>query len=193
MPLLGIIVLLILLFLRRELIPRDDVGQWEGVPDDDIVKEEPAVVELETAKPMVVSDGADSQVVVELDKPAAEPDVADSKADVEPERKSEEPEEARGQVDAETEKPAAIPAAKPEPPPATAAAPHWPGFTLSGIAVGRERLAILDSGEMLTAGETAKCGVKIERVESASVTFSWKGETKTLRKGEQSDKPADAP
>ncbi len=74
------------------------------------------------------------------------------------------------------------------PPPQT-----WPAFTLTGIAVGREHLAILNSGEMLLAGETAKCGVKVEKVQAASVVFSWRGETKTLRKGEQSDKPLDIP
>ena len=79
-----------------------------------------------------------------------------------------------------------MPSPPPPPPPA-----EWPAFTLTGIAVGRERLAILNSGEMLLAGETAKCGVKVEKVDAASVVFSWKGETKTLRKGEQSDKPAD--
>jgi hypothetical protein len=80
-------------------------------------------------------------------------------------------------------------AAKPDAPKQDVAR-EWPKFTLSGIAVGRERLAMLSSGEMLTAGEIARCGVKVERVEAASVLFSWQGETKTLRKGEQSDKPA---
>ena len=79
----------------------------------------------------------------------------------------------------------------PSPPPPSPPPAEWPAFTLTGIAVGRERLAILNSGEMLLAGETAKCGVKVEKVDAASVVFSWKGETKTLRKGEQSDKPAD--
>ena len=67
----------------------------------------------------------------------------------------------------------------------------WPAFTLTGIAVGRERLAILNTGEMLLAGETAKCGVKVEKVNASSVVFTWGDETKTLRKGEHSDKPAD--
>lgn len=67
----------------------------------------------------------------------------------------------------------------------------WPKFSLTGIAVGRERLAILSSGEMLTAGESAKCGVKIVKVTNSTVTFSYKGERKTLRKGEMSDKPVD--
>ena len=71
------------------------------------------------------------------------------------------------------------------------AAVAWPTFTLTGIAVGRERLAILSTGEMLLAGEMAKCGVKVEKVNGASVVFSFSGETKTLRKGEHSDKPAD--
>ena len=74
-----------------------------------------------------------------------------------------------------------------EPPPPKA----WPAFTLTGIAVGRERLAILSTGEMLLAGEMSKGGVKVEKVNGTSVIFSFGGETKTLRKGEQSDKPAD--
>jgi hypothetical protein len=57
--------------------------------------------------------------------------------------------------------------------------------------VGRERLAILSTGEMLVAGETSKCGVKVKTVNAANVVFAWGGETKTLRKGEHSDKPAD--
>ncbi len=69
--------------------------------------------------------------------------------------------------------------------------PVWPAFTLTGIAVGRERLAILNTGEMLLAGETSKCGVKVEKVNASTVVFTWSGETKTLRKGEHSDKPAD--
>ena len=75
-----------------------------------------------------------------------------------------------------------------EPPPPKA----WPAFTLAGIAVGRERIAILSTGEMLVAGETSTCGVKVEKVSGASVVFSLDGETKTLRKGEHSDKPADS-
>ena len=69
-------------------------------------------------------------------------------------------------------------------------APEWPLFTLTGIAVGRERLAILDTGEMLVSGEIARCGAKIMNVSTSSVTFAWQGETKTLRKGERSDKVA---
>ena len=65
-----------------------------------------------------------------------------------------------------------------------------PAFTLTGIAVGRERLAILSTGEMLLAGETSKCGVKVEKVNASNVVFAWGSETKTLRKGEHSDKPA---
>ena len=87
--------------------------------------------------------------------------------------------------------PAQVSDTMPSPPPPSPPPAEWPAFTLTGIAVGRERLAILNSGEMLLAGETAKCGVKVEKVDAASVVFSWKGETKTLRKGEQSDKPAD--
>jgi hypothetical protein len=67
----------------------------------------------------------------------------------------------------------------------------WPLFTLTGIAVGRERLAILNTGEMLLSGETAKNGVKVKEVNASTVVFAWGGETKTLRKGEHSDKPAD--
>ncbi len=69
--------------------------------------------------------------------------------------------------------------------------PAWPVFTLTGIAVGRERIAVLSTGEMLLAGETSKCGVKVQKVNAATVVFAWGGETKTLRKGEHSDKPAD--
>ena len=85
----------------------------------------------------------------------------------------------------QTDKPATLLAeASPQP-------PVWPAFTLTGIAVGRERLAILNTGEMLLAGETSKCGVKVEKVNAATVVFTWGGEIKTLRKGEHSDKPAD--
>ena len=59
--------------------------------------------------------------------------------------------------------------------------------------MGRERLAILDTGEMLTAGERSKCGAVVEAVNVSTVVFSWKGGRKTLRKGESSDKPADTP
>ena len=69
--------------------------------------------------------------------------------------------------------------------------PAWPTFTLTGIAVGRERIAVLSTGEMLLAGETSKCGVKVKKVNASTVVFAWGGETKTLRKGEHSDKPAD--
>lgn len=75
--------------------------------------------------------------------------------------------------------------------PTTSNAAVWPDFTLNGIALGREKLAILNSGEMLTAGDTAKCGVKVISVDTTSVTFTWNGEKKTLRKGEKSDKAAD--
>lgn len=75
-------------------------------------------------------------------------------------------------------------AQKAEPPPPL----QWPLFTLTGIAVGREGLALLDTGEMLIAGELSRTGVKVVKVASSTVTFSWKGETKTLRKGERSDK-----
>ena len=69
--------------------------------------------------------------------------------------------------------------------------PAWPTFALTGIAVGRERIAVLSTGEMLLAGETSKCGVKVKKVNASNVVFAWGGETKTLRKGEHSDKPAD--
>ena len=64
-------------------------------------------------------------------------------------------------------------------------------FKLKGIATGAETLVILDTGEMLAAGEKSKLGVKVFHVEAAQATFSWKGERKTLRRGETSDKVAD--
>ena len=181
MPLLGIVVLLILLFLRREFIPRqieneelriENLGADGGTLGESAL---PKRVESEELK--VKSDGepdgeAPSGASAGGDAPTARP----------------QPDEKGGAL-AESTSAGKVETDVPKQP----VAREWPKFTLSGIAVGRERLAMLSTGEMLTAGEVAKCGVKVEKVESASVVFSWHGEAKTLRKGEQSDKPADAP
>ena len=233
MPLLGIVVLLILLFLRRELISAGRDGMEGGAPGDSVLPNnaEPQMGEqvsgwdAPAARPQRGADedgapgGSALPENVEPEKgdqapgrdaPAARPQ-HDADEDGAPGESAlpEIAEPEKGEQAPGRDAPAARPlrgtdedgapggsassaeTAKPET--REPVAKEWPMFTLSGIAVGRERLAMLSSGEMLTAGEVAKSGVKVEKVESASVVFSWRGETKTLRKGEQSDKPADAP
>jgi hypothetical protein len=201
MPILGLIVLLVLLFLRREFVPSQPT-QVEGRSSES--PEGPGIVPAETP----VDNPADAAVLADLFPEEAKNQKAETKI---------ENPEGPGVVPAAT--PTEIPKADPsvaidsnrtqsaavettrlttnaaaalpsatvvEPPPKA-----WPAFTLTGIAVGRERLAILSTGEMLLAGEMSKCGVRVEKVNGASVVFSFGGETKTLRKGEHSDKPAD--
>ena len=67
----------------------------------------------------------------------------------------------------------------------------WPLFKLKGIATGGENLVMLDTGEMLAAGEKSKVGVRVSHVEPSQATFSWHGEKKTMRRGETSDKVTD--
>ena len=257
MPLLGIVVLLILLFLRRELIPRQiendelriesfgtDGGEKPEAQEPALERDSPPArpqargdggalgesappEQVESGKLKVKSDGepdgeAPPEASAGENAPAARPQPDEESGTPGESASPERVESGKLKVESDGEPggeapPAAraggnAPAARPQSgeeggapgesaPPAETAKPEarepvakeWPKFTLSGIAVGRERLAMLSTGEMLTAGEVAKCGVKVEKVESASVVFSWRGETKTLRKGEQSDKPADAP
>jgi hypothetical protein len=66
---------------------------------------------------------------------------------------------------------------------------RWPRFTVKGIAYGSEQIVMLDTGEMLAAGDRSKTGVRVVRVAQQCAWFSWQGETNSLRKGESSDKP----
>ncbi len=178
-------MLLVLLFLRREFVPQER--------DEIELPHTPRKVEETAAEPMVVphDDGAHGM--------SAEPDASAgrmpalpgngenshslcaSDSSAAPREKSAPPQLSNRQ----TVKPSNQ-AVEAEP------QPHvWPAFTLTGIAVGREKLAVLSTGEMLLAGEASKCGVKVEKVNASTVVFAWGGETKTLRKGEHSDKPAD--
>jgi hypothetical protein len=65
----------------------------------------------------------------------------------------------------------------------------WPLFTVKGIADGREKLVMLDTGEMLASGERSKTGVRLIRIEPDRVWFVWRRATNALRKGESSEKP----
>ena len=197
MPILGLIVLLVLLFLRHEFIPQESTEA--DSPHSPRKVEEPAVDEG-----IELSNGAPVQDQREADEPSAlRQDEASTPLPTllgSGQREADEPSALRqdeastplptrlGSGQREADEPSALrqDAEATPPPPKT-----WPAFTLAGIAVGRERLAILNTGEMLQAGETAKCGVKIEKVNASTVVFAWGGETKTLRKGEQSDKPVD--
>ncbi len=196
MPVIGLLMLLVLLFLRREFVPSQ--------PSQAVT-----VKKVESEKWEVESSGGPGAV------PAAPPVDNPADAAVLSDLFPEEAENLGG--------PGAVPAATPidiptdessvaidsnrtqsiaiapnqlstlnsqavEAPPQQ---PAWPTFTLTGIAVGRERIAVLSTGEMLLAGETSKCGVKVKKVNASTVVFAWGGETKTLRKGEHSDKPAD--
>lgn len=84
-------------------------------------------------------------------------------------------------------------ATSPPPAAATAAMPRekqvWPLFSIRGIADGHEKIAILDTGEMLTVGDTSRTGARLTRLAPDRAWFTWKGEVKGLRKGESSDKP----
>ena len=205
MPLLGLIVFLVLLFLRNEFVPQaerpvhpirtplsdtavvDDLfpeppreGRASSRPVSDTTAqvpdtESPREGRASSRPPTSAGEGRASS------RPVSD---TTTLPDTEP------PREGRASS-GPPPAPAQVSDTMPSPPPPSPPPAEWPAFTLTGIAVGRERLAILNSGEMLLAGETAKCGVKVEKVDAASVVFSWKGETKTLRKGEQSDKPAD--
>ena len=89
--------------------------------------------------------------------------------------------------------PQVVSATSPPPAAATAAMPRekqvWPLFSVRGIADGHEKIAILGTGEMLTVGDTSRTGARLTRLAPDMAWFTWKGETKGLRKGESSDKP----
>ncbi len=199
MPLLGLIVFLVLLLLRNEFTPpaeepsrpvrtplTDTAVVEDLFPNGPDKPDKPASSKPPTTK--VPSPQPDDSTTRRSDDPTTQEGPASSgpptakvpspKPDDSTTRRSDDP-TIRRPDDPTIRRPD-------DPTPLV-----WPAFTLNGIAVGREKLAILNSGEMLQAGETAKCGVKVEKVNAATVVFSWKGETKTLRKGEQSDKPAD--
>jgi hypothetical protein len=214
MPVIGLIMLLVLLFLRREFVPReraeddlprtprkvedpapvlsrDDPSREEGTGNREEGIENPSADGRDEARP--------SQVIVEGIE-------LSNGAPVQVQREADEPSALRQEAPPPTSPPSggptslgdaapnlAAPAAQPSNQTAEASPQplKWPLFTLTGIAVGRERLAILNTGEMLLSGETAKNGVKVKEVNASTVVFAWGGETKTLRKGEHSDKPAD--
>lgn len=69
------------------------------------------------------------------------------------------------------------------------AVPPWPLVAIKGIASGRERLVILDTGEMLSAGERSRTGVRVVRIGPDCAWIAWHGATNMLRKGEDSSKP----
>ena len=83
--------------------------------------------------------------------------------------------------------PPSDPPAPPAPPPPDP--PCWPLFTVKGIAYGSEQIVILDTGEMLAAGDRSRAGVRVIRVSPIRAWFVWQGATNSLRKGETSDKP----
>lgn len=78
-------------------------------------------------------------------------------------------------------------------PPAAAGVPNdvppWPLVGIKGIAFGREQLVILDTGEMLSAGERSRTGVRVVRIGPDRAWIAWHGATNMLRKGEDSSKP----
>jgi hypothetical protein len=198
MPVIGLLMLLVLLFLRREFVPSQpsqavtvkkvESEKWEvessggpGIVPAAIPSESPGgpgivpaapPVDVPTAKPSAATEPNPLSTSNSLSVSAASAPLRETPPPSEP---------SNGQ----TVKPSnqAVEA--------TPQQPAWPAFTLTGIAVGRERIAVLSTGEMLLAGEMSKCGVKVEKVNASNVVFAWGGETKTLRKGEHSDKPAD--
>ena len=222
MPVIGLLMLLVLLFLRREFVPSQPLQavtvkkveseKWEvessGEPDavpaatpvdnpaDAAVLSDLFPEEVESRKPEAESPGGPGIVpaATPVDVPKAKPLAA-----TEPNQLS-----TSNSLSASSAS-APLRENPPQPEPtirqtvkpsnqaveAVSQQPAWPAFTLTGIAVGRERIAVLNTGEMLLAGETSKCGVKVKKVNASTVVFAWGGETKTLRKGEHSDKPAD--
>ena len=204
MPVLGLIMLLVLLFLRREFAPSTpqatvrkvvESEKWkvESAEDAAVISDlfpEEGTGNREQGTGSGGEDKSDDAQITDHE-PATSNSLSASVASAPP-RENPSPSEPSKPLNSsepsnrQTVKPSNPGAEAPPQQPAT-----WPAFTLTGIAVGRERLAILNTGEMLLAGETAKCGVKVEKVNASTVVFAWGGETKTLRKGEHSDKPAD--
>ncbi len=225
MPVIGLLMLLVLLFLRREFVPSQPlqavtVKKVESEKRQEDNSEGLGIIPAETpidnlADAAVVSDlfpaeakskkvdaeslGGPGIVPAEtpVDVPKAKPSAATEPNQLStsnspsisvasaPPRETPPPFEPSGPSNLQAVKPSSLAVE------ATPQQPAWPAFTLTGIAVGRERIAVLSTGEMLLAGETSKCGVKVKKVNASSVVFAWGGETKTLRKGEHSDKPAD--
>ena len=222
MPVIGLLMLLVLLFLRREFVPSQPlqtvtVKKVESEKRQEDNSEGLGIIPAETpidnlADAAVVSDlfpaeakskkvdaeslGGPGIVPAEtpVDVPKAKPSAATepnqlstsnslsaSSASAPLRENPPQPEPTNRQTDEPSNQAVEAPPQQ----------PAWPAFTLTGIAVGRERIAVLSTGEMLLAGETSKCGVKVKKVNASSVVFAWSGETKTLRKGEHSDKPAD--
>ena len=220
MPILGLIVLLVLLFLRREFVPSSQQAAVRKVVESEKWKvenaEDAAVIsdlfpeegtgnreegtgKREQGTGKREEDKSDNVQITDHEPATSNPlgasvtsaPLRENPPPSEPPKppkppKPSEPSELSELSNRQTVK-SSNQAAETVPQPAVT----WPSFTLTGIAVGRERLAILNTGEMLLAGETARCGVKIVKVNAATVVFAWGGETKTLRKGEHSDKPAD--
>ena len=211
MPLLGLIVFLVLLFLRNEFVPQAEkpvrpvrTPLSDTAVVDDLFPEPPREGRASSRPvPDTTAQVPDTESPREgraSSRPVSDTTTLPNTESLREGRASSRPPTSAGEGPASSGPPPApvqvsdtaqVSDTMPSPPPPSPPPAEWPAFTLTGIAVGRERLAILNSGEMLLAGETAKCGVKVEKVDAASVVFSWKGETKTLRKGEQSDKPAD--
>ena len=67
--------------------------------------------------------------------------------------------------------------------------PPWPMVAVKGIAFGREQLVVLDTGEMLAAGERSRTGVRVARIEPDCAWIEWHVVTNMLRKGEDTSKP----
>ena len=217
MPILGLIVLLVLLFLRREFVSSSQQAAVRKVVESEKWKvenaEDAAVIsdlfpeegrgnreegtgKREQGTGNREEDKSDNAQITDHEPATSNPlgasvTSAPLRENPPPSEPPEPPKPPKPSEPSELSNRQTVKssnqAAKTVPQPAVT----WPSFTLTGIAVGRERLAILNTGEMLLAGETARCGVKIVKVNAATVVFAWGGETKTLRKGEHSDKPAD--
>ena len=48
---------------------------------------------------------------------------------------------------------------------------------------------MLDTGEMLAAGELSRCGLRVARIDPGRAWLAWRGVTNMLRKGESTAKP----
>lgn len=65
----------------------------------------------------------------------------------------------------------------------------WPQVSVKGIAHGRENLVVLDTGEMLAAGERSRSGIRVACIGPDRAWLEWRGSTNVLRKGESTSKP----